>query len=60
MGKQDARVKVRRRGQAGDCYHRLGLGGHKEPFGLSDLILHHAEMQGLHPIGSIGWVAEIK
>ena len=60
MGKQDAGVEVGRRGQAGDRYHRLGLRGDKEPFGLSDLILHHAEVQSLHPIGSIGWVAEIK
>src|SRR5829696_172853 len=60
MRKQDASVEVRRSGQAGDRYHRLGLGGDKEPLGLSDLILHHAEVQGLHPISSIGWVPEIK
>jgi hypothetical protein len=60
MGEQDAAVEVRCRGQAGDRHHRLGFGCYEEPLGLSDLILHHAQVQGLHPVAPIGWVAQCK
>jgi hypothetical protein len=60
MGKQDATVEVRCSSQAGDSDHRLGFRGDEEPFWLSYLILHHAEVQGLHPVAAIGRITQLK
>jgi hypothetical protein len=60
MGEQDATVEVRRSSQAGDGHHRLGFGGYEEPFWLSYLILHHAEVQGLHPVAAIGRITQLQ